>query len=195
MYVLNWYANYFNGNQEAWPLQLGGSVPVSFFFPETPHRVWGWNTAYCGSCILCCLLCSWKLNVPFASNRFVRTAGGRYHKHMSSRGIELWLNADCKCMVFPCIPTMLVRVWLESTMCKGHTESSGLCLIETGYTLLVLHTIPALVSSSSFSYVWWEDAVFLTIVHAHSQDHARGKTLIWIIISKKLTVKTYKTYL
>lgn len=86
MYVLNRYANYPNGNQEAWPLQLAGL----FLFHFSCNTSWSLVMKHNVLWRLCvCPFCSWKLNVPFASNWSDTATGWCYRQHIHSRGIKL----------------------------------------------------------------------------------------------------------
>lgn len=121
-------------------------VPVSFFLQ---HLTEFGDETKCIVALICCPFCSWKLNVPFASNWSDTTTGWCYQQHIHSRGIKLqhrlFANAWFFCVSQTC--------WCWCNWNQHHVNETpyppGLCLSKSGHSLVTLYIV-----HQNFCCVW-----------------------------------------
>ncbi len=144
MYVLNRYANYPNGNQEAWPLQLAGLFLFHFSCNTSRSLV---METQCIVAVRCCPFCSCKLNASFASNWSDTTTGWCYQQRIHSRGIKLQHGLFANASFFCVSPTCWC--WCNWNQHHVNETPAGLCLSRSGHSLVSLY-----VMHQSFCCVW-----------------------------------------
>lgn len=146
MYVLNRYANYPNGNQEAWPFQLA-DLFLFHFSCNTSQGLVMKHTVLGHLDVAHSATGNWTL--LSASNWSDTTTGWCYQQHIHSRGIKLqrglFANAWFFCVSQPCC------CWCNWN--QHHVNETlhppPLCLSKSGHSLVILYT-----GHQSFCCVW-----------------------------------------
>lgn len=118
MYVLNRYANYPNGNQEAWPLQLADLLPFHFSRNTSKSSVMKHNVLWR---LYVAPICSWKLDVPFASRWSDTPTGWCYQQHIYSRGIKL---ENTGCLQMPAFFCVSQTCWCWCNWSQHHVNEA-----------------------------------------------------------------------
>lgn len=166
MYALNRYANYSNGNHEAWLFQLADLFLFHFFCNTSPSSV----MKHCIVAFVFAPLCSRKLNAPGASNWSDTTTGWRYQQHIHSRGIKLrcglFANAWLLCMSQTCC----FRCNWNQHHANETPYPSRLCLSKSSHSLLTLYI--------GFCCAWLCTCM-MRYVFTWTHKHVRNDAHLW----------------
>lgn len=183
MYVLNRYANYPNGNQEAWPLQLAGLFPFHFSCNTSQSLVMKHNVL-------------WRLYVAhsaagnwmFLSPQPDLTPPQCDVTHSASTPEASNYNTEtvCKCMDFLCISNILVcagviginAMWMKPCV---HQASASVKVVTVRWLYTVYQSFCCLwLRAGKIQYVFTSTH---KCVHARTSKRIYGFSLHLIISS------------